>query len=353
MELSITSRIVIQIMELSITSRIVIQIMELSITSRIVIQIMELSITSRIVIQIMELSITSRIVIQIMELSITSRIVIQIMELSITSRIVIQIMELSITSRIVIQIMELSITSRIVIQIMECNSTPDYIFGEKGDIQVDSEKRGVYSIDLDTTVGNAPIPSYLRFLYINLYDTFFTPFFIDQLTRLENAFDSGELVFLLPYGPCKNEHELRLQTFKIIEKVTPVFHKVRDIRLFWCDGPYKILPMGPMDDINILSTPLLLNCRSLLLYLKREYFHRLGLISPDQKVESKNERRCEVVVENRDRNYCEEGAPYPDPFDLISERAKSMTNNHSDVVVEFPNGSPTRIYKYPRRIADN
>ncbi|KAI1699954.1 hypothetical protein Ddc_18338 [Ditylenchus destructor] len=250
----------------------------------------------------------------------------------------------------------------------------------KGLFDLVSENNGLHSIDLDSPAGSAPIPSYLRFLYIKLYDMTFTPCFIDQLTRYENAFDGGELTFHLYTVPCKNEHELRLQTLEIIEKMTPVFHKVRDIRLVWSHcyefHYYGNIAVPVEDDINILSTPLLLNCRSLLLDATRMLTDRLALVSPNQvvdwlfpdkegdkegrylvlfvnrdpedilkdliskKVESMNERRCEVIVENRD------------PMDLISERAKSMLERPGDVVVEFPKGDPGRIYKYPRGIFD-
>ncbi|KAI1696342.1 hypothetical protein Ddc_20512 [Ditylenchus destructor] len=73
------------------------------------------------------------------------------------------------------------------------------------------------------------------------------------------------------------------------------------------------------------------------------------IIIHKRKVESKNERRCEVVVENCDPNYCKVEAL---KVDLISERAKSMIERPGDVVVEFPKGDPGRIYKYPRRIFD-
>ncbi|KAI1694620.1 hypothetical protein DdX_20019 [Ditylenchus destructor] len=143
--------------------------------------------------------------------------------------------------------------------------------------------------------------------------------------------------------------------------------------------------MGPEDDINILSTPLLLNCRSLYLVLDRlSSTHRLGLLSPTQvvdwlfpaeeregrymvlcvnegaeailtdfiskKVELKNERDCELVV------HCPEDWDWvsSDPTNLVSKRAKSMIERPDDVVVEFfrASGSASRLFKYRRRITD-
>ncbi|KAI1697585.1 hypothetical protein DdX_18415 [Ditylenchus destructor] len=169
--------------------------------------------------------------------------------------------------------------------------------------------------------------------------------------------------------------------------MTPVFHKVRDVKLcFDMDNEWIFLPMGPEDDINILSTPLLLNCRSLYLVLDRlSSTHRLGLLSPTQvvdwlfpaeeregrymvlcvnegaeailtdfiskKVELKNERDCEVVV-----GLCPEdwNRVSRDPTDLVSKRAKSMIERPDDVVVEFfrASGSASRLFKYRRRITD-
>ncbi|KAI1699953.1 hypothetical protein Ddc_18337 [Ditylenchus destructor] len=208
------------------------------------------------------------------------------------------------------------------------------LHGEIGDFLLSSENNGGHSIDLDTAIDSAPIPLYLRFLVCHLSPRFsFTSHFIDQFARLKNAFDGAQLTIHLYSGDYKTEHDLRLQTLDTLEKVTPIFHKIRDINLFWCDANIT-LPMGPEDDINILSTPLLFNCRSLLLILNNNHRDRFVLVSPNQvvdwlfpdeeregrylllwvnqdaeailtdliskKIVSKNERRCEVIVENRD-----------------------------------------------------
>ncbi|KAI1698047.1 hypothetical protein Ddc_19346 [Ditylenchus destructor] len=258
----------------------------------------------------------------------------------------------------------------------------------KGLIDLYSETHGQHFIDLDTDIGSAPTPSYLRIVEIQFFDepSFTTNFayhtFLQTLARLENAFDGGMLVFNLHTGACKNEHDLRLQTMDVIEKVTPVFHKVGGIRLFWIDTDYISIPMGPEDNINILSTSLLLNCRNLCLHEYRRSTDRLGLVSPIQvvdwllpdedgdkegrylvlsvnrgaeailtdliskKVKSKNERDCEVVIQHANDWISDY------PLHVISKRAKSMIERPDDVVVEFFDGSASRIFKYRRRITD-
>uniref|UniRef100_A0A915DGV2 F-box domain-containing protein n=1 Tax=Ditylenchus dipsaci TaxID=166011 RepID=A0A915DGV2_9BILA len=128
-------------------------------------------------------------------------------------------------------------------------------------------------------------PSYLRFRLVQLEPMDgFDKHYLDGIAHFKRAFEGAQLRIRIDQPHCKHEDEL-LRNFKdFITTISPTFELISGCMLCWFAFEESYEPLTPApygNQEDILSIPLIRNCRTLEIMVQR-YVDRLGIATYDQ-----------------------------------------------------------------------